>query len=78
VAYRIKLREERGAVVLRDGSTFADPVKRVSATEWTVFEHLPTAEDPNLEIEEITVEPEKPKRRRRRNVISVKPEAAEG
>ena len=51
---------------IRDGKGFCCPVKTLSCDEWTIFENKPSADDPNLIIEEIESKPEPAKKKRRK------------
>ena len=81
MGYRIKLREATGAILIRDGRGLAAPVIRVTANEWSAFEHHPAVDDPALIIEAVSIKApppaaaaqEPPVKRRRGRPRKVRP-----
>ena len=64
--FNVKLREQRTNAKLRDGRGRSAPMRKLSTEEFVLFEHIPTAEDPNLIIEKVAAEPAKKKRKRKK------------
>ena len=64
--YNVKLREQRTNAKLRDGRGLGAPMHKLTTEEFVLFEHRPTAEDPNLIIEEVAAAPAKKKRKRKK------------
>ena len=56
MGYRIKLREATGTILIRDGRGLGAPMVRVTAGEWSAFDHHPAAEDPALIIEAVAIQ----------------------
>jgi|TARA_R100000049_G_C1934416_1_gene78278 hypothetical protein len=64
--FNVKLREQRTNAKLRDGRGLGAPMHKLTTDEFVLFEHRPTAEDPNLIIEEVAAAPAKKKRKRKK------------
>ena len=64
--FNVKLREQRTHAKLRDGRGLGVPMHKLTTEDFVLFEHRPTAEDPNLIIEEVEAAPAKKKRKRKK------------